>query len=71
MTDFTPKENSVVARNAATANLLINSVDRFYSGSLSQPSSRSSDFLINKPNSIMNGYFTRIGVKEVSINYGI
>jgi len=71
MTDFTPKENSVVARNAATANLLINSVDRFYSGSLSQPSSRSSDFLINKPNSIMNGYFTRIGVQEVSINYGV
>ena len=69
--EFIPQENSVGIRNPATANLLINSLDRVYAGNASVQPQSSSDFTINKSQSLMNGYFTRIGVQEVQMNYGV
>jgi hypothetical protein len=69
--EFIPKENSVGIRNPATANLLINSLDRVYAGKATVQAQSASDFTISKPQSLMNGYFTRIGVQEVQLNWGV
>lgn len=66
MTDFVPKENSVVSRNAATANFLIDSDDRLET---IYPSP--GDFVIAAKASLLNGYFTRIAVQEVCLNWGV
>jgi len=70
MSDFTPRENSVSIRNPATANFLIDSRDRvgFYNGQTAYGQT-SCDFLINKNNSLLNGYFTRLAVQEVFLDY--
>ena len=51
-------------RNPSTANLLIDSEDR--------PTTQSSaDFIIQKNNSILNGFFSRIAVAEVILNWSV
>ena len=55
------EHTGVTIRNPSTANLLIDSLDR--------TSGYSSDFLIAKPNSILNGFFTRLAVAEVVLDW--
>ena len=70
MSDFTPRENSVSIRNPATANFLIDSRDRVgYTTGDTPYGQNSANFLINKNNSLLNGFFTRIGVQEVYLDY--
>jgi len=54
-------KEGVTVRNSSTANLLIDSIDR--------SSGTSSNFVINKRQSIMNGFFTRIAVAEVVVDW--
>ena len=57
------QDHGVTIRNPATANLLIDSTDA--------TSGYSADFQISKNNSILNGFFTRMAVSEVLLNWGI
>jgi len=56
-------KDGVTIRNPSTANLLIDSEDR--------TSGQAANFIIQKNNSILNGFFSRIGVAEVVLNWGI
>ena len=53
--------SGVTVRYPATANLLIDSADRTSGGS--------ADFVINKKYSILNGFFHRLAVTEVVVDY--
>jgi len=66
MSEFTPLEKGVSIRYPSTANLMIDSNDR----NITQYPVPW-DFVINKNNSILNGFFTRIGVAEVVLNWNI
>jgi len=58
-----PEERVLTIRQPSTANLLVDSADR-------NPAYASPfDFQIVKPNSIMNGFFTRVGTTEVVLNW--
>lgn len=59
--EFIPAEKAVPLREASTANLLIDSTDR--------TSGSAADFLINLNASIMNGFFTRLAVAEVVLDW--
>ena len=63
MVDFIPNERATPIRYPSTANLMIDSADRtsFYSSPW--------NFQISKNNSIMNGFFTRIGTTEVVLEW--
>jgi hypothetical protein len=56
-------KDGVTIRNPSTANLLIDSEDR--------TSGQAANFIIQKNNSILNGFFSRIGVAEVVLNWGV
>jgi len=56
----------VVIRQPSTANLMIDSADRDYT-TYPYPA----DFTIQKNYSILNGFFTRIGVTEVSLDWAV
>lgn len=58
-----PTESAVTIRQPATANLLIDSIDR--GASYASPF----DFQIVKPASLMNGFFNRIGTTEVVLEW--
>jgi hypothetical protein len=60
---FVPVEKATTTREASTANFLIDSFDR--------QSGNASDFTINASQSLFNGFFTRISVAEVGMNWGI
>jgi hypothetical protein len=62
MTEFMAIERAIPFRQPAVSNLMIDSVDSTYGVS-------AFDFLINKPNSLLNGYFTRIGATEVVLDW--
>jgi len=64
MTDFTPSERATTFRQPSTANLMVNSDDGL---SVEQ----SYNVTIQKPNALMNGYFTRIGLTEMVLNWNI
>jgi len=64
MVDYVPMEKGTTIRQPATANLMIDSADR---NAAVNPSPF--DFQIAKNNSIMNGYFTRIGTSEVVLEW--
>jgi hypothetical protein len=66
MSEFVPTENGVPIRQPSTANLMIDSNDRSLTV---YPFPW--DFTIQKKNSILNGFFTRIGVAEVVLNWNI
>jgi len=55
------QDKGVTIRNPATANLLIDSIDR--------TSGSSADFIIRKNYSILNGFFHRLGVSEVILDW--
>jgi len=56
------KESASTIRQPSTANLMLDSQDRV------KPSS-AADFVISKSNSLLNGYFTRVGVTEVVLEW--
>lgn len=64
MTDFVPSEKGVTIRQPSTSNLMLDSADR---NTDVYPSPNS--FTINRPNSILNGFFTRIGTTEVVLEW--
>ena len=64
MTDFVPAEKAMPVREPSTANLTIDSVDRNNFGNTT-----SASFSISKPNSILNGFFTRIATSEVVLDW--
>jgi hypothetical protein len=67
MSDFVPVEKGVPIRFPSTANLLIDSVDRYGYGS----DSTSGSFTIQKNQSILNGFFSRIAPTEVTLNWAV
>jgi hypothetical protein len=58
-------DKAITFRAPATANLMVDSADR---NSTLNPSAF--DFQITRPNSIMNGFFTRCGTTEVVLEWG-
>lgn len=57
-------KNAITIRFPATANFLIDSIDR-------TAGSTSADFFINKKNSLFNGFFTRLAVNELVLDWCI
>jgi hypothetical protein len=80
MSDFTPAEKGVPQRPPSIANLMVDSADRFTStigaGSWLNPGQTVNlgspfNFTIQRNNSILNGYFTRIGATEMVLEWNI
>lgn len=65
MTDFVPSEKGVTIRQPSTANFLVDSRDGFPAGNVGS----SSDFTITKTQSLLNGFFTRIAVPEMVLEW--
>ena len=66
MATFLPAEKGMTIRQPATANLCVDSQDRDgdrYIGA--------DDFLIFKKQSILNGFFTRVGTTELTLEWGV
>jgi len=66
MVDYVPTEKGQTIRQPSTANLMISSLDR---NIVQYPNQF--DFTIQKNASILNGFFTRIGVTEVCLDWCI
>ena len=68
--EFIPAEKGVPIRMPSTANFMIDSTNRvpvvFTPGA---QFSLANDFLIQKNNSLLNGFFTRLGVSEVYLDW--
>lgn len=64
--DFVPAEKGVPIRQPATANLMIDSADRANADNFPYFSAL---FTINKNQSLLNGFFTRIGTTEVVLEW--
>lgn len=68
-------ENGVVIREPSTAYLTINSYDAYYNTSGTNGAQNgtfyANDFLIQRFQQMINGNFTRMGVHEVKLNWGI
>jgi len=60
------EQSAMPIRNPSTANLLIDSQDRN-----NLANTQSTDFTITKQSNILAGYFTRLGVVEIVLNYSI
>jgi hypothetical protein len=61
---FVPVEKATTSREASSANFLIDSFDR---GTLG----KASDFTINSKQSLFNGFFTRLGVSELTLFWSV
>jgi len=66
MVDYVPTEKAMPIRAPATANLMIDSADR---NATTYPSA--GNFFIQKNQSLMNGFFTRIGLTEIVMNWSV
>jgi hypothetical protein len=66
MSDFVPVEKGVPIRQPSTANLLLDSIDRYSTGGYS-----AGNFTIQKNQSILNGFFSRIAPNEIVLNWAI
>ena len=64
MSSFTPSERGTTIRQPSTANLMLDSADRDETR-FEKPW----DFQITKPQSILNGFFTRIATSEVVLEW--
>jgi len=64
MSQFVPKEDGVPIRQPSTANLMLDSADRNLA---INPSAN--DFTISRSNSILNGFFTRVGTTELVLEW--
>lgn len=78
--DFSPQAGVVTQRPSSTALLTIDSEDRFQQGYVEErvaltlsnsPNNSPYDFTIIKNESIMNGFFTRLGLTEVVFPWAI
>lgn len=81
MVDFVPIEKGTTIRQPSTANLMVYSGDRIDLSGNGQPYYNVTglpvfsvypspwNFRIQRPNSIMNGFFTRIGVTELCLEW--
>ena len=67
MVDYIPMEKGNTIRFPSTANLLIDSVDR--TTNIKDDAGSAGNFTISLNNSIMNGFFTRIAVSEVVLDW--
>lgn len=65
MTEYLSTEKAVTQRYPSTANLMIDSRDSSTPGQVDNPF----NFQITKNNSILNGFFTRIGTTEIVLNW--
>lgn len=65
--EFVPKDRGVPIREPSTANLLIDSIDRTFN--TNPPTSSSANFNISKKQNILNGFFTRLAVTEVVLDW--
>lgn len=68
MTSLHTSEKAITIRQPATANLLVSSVDRINYVNNSA-STNAGKFLISQSSSILNGFFTRISVPEVVLDW--
>lgn len=59
------QEQTITIRQPATANFLVDSVDR------AEAYPDAGDFTITKKNSLFNGFFNRLAVQEVVLDWGI
>ena len=65
--EFVPRDRGVPIREPSTANLLIDSIDRTF---VTNPATATSaNFNITKKQSILNGFFTRMAVTEVVLDW--
>jgi hypothetical protein len=64
MVDYVPIEKGTTIRQPSTANLMISSLDRNL-----ENYPNPFDFQITKKQSILNGFFTRIGITEVCLDW--
>lgn len=64
MTEYVPSEKGMPIRFPSTANLCVSSLNR-----LDQTSS--ADFYITKPTNLMTGFFTRLALNEVVLDWSI
>lgn len=65
--NYNSKDGGVSIRNPSTANFLIDSEDRVnFPGSTT-----AGNFTISKTNSLLNGFFTRLGVSEFVLDWNI
>jgi len=69
MSEFIPTEKGVPIRQPSTANLMVDSQDRPFKDVSGNLAFGPVDFTISKKQSILNGYFTRIGVTEVVLEW--
>ena len=68
--NFTPSEKASTFRQPSTANLMIDSDDRAFQDSdilVTSPWR----YQITRPNSIVNGFFTRVGLTELVVNWDV
>lgn len=68
--EFVPNEKATPIRYPSTANLMVDSKDRL-KGTFPLPETYPlcNDFLITKKQSLMNGFFTRVGTTEVVMEW--
>ena len=71
MTDFIPHESGQPIRMPSTANLFVDSSDRAVPPPISPALPSPWAFTIARPNSILNGYFSRIGLTELQLKWDI
>ena len=64
MTEFVPTAKGTNFRFPSTANLYIDSLDR-------ADGTSSADFIINKPQNILTGFFTRLALTEITLDWNI
>jgi hypothetical protein len=71
--NYSARDTAITQRPTSTALLVVDSEDRFANYTEARLSTASSpyDFSINLPQSLMNGFFTRIGVSEVVFPWAI
>jgi hypothetical protein len=62
--EFVPNEKAMPIRYPSIANLMVDSADR-----VSANYSLCNDFQINKKNSLLNGFFTRVGATEIVMEW--
>jgi len=71
MTSLVLNEKVYTSRPASTANLFVDSTDRYDLSGNNINNSTPFNFPITRVNSIMNGFFTRIGVTELQLNWDV
>jgi len=71
MTSLYTSEKAITIRQPATANLFVDSTDRYDLSGNNTTSSTPFNFQITRNNSIMNGFFTRIGLTELNLNWDV